>query len=82
MLPDWLLGKCLHYFGKVLFGVGSSSQILELCFTAVCLELRVCSVGLITNGRHLVHDTTEADTGCVGNCNGFKEAPSECGAIL
>lgn len=37
--PKWLSGKHLHHFGKVLFGVGPSCQILELHFTVVYPEL-------------------------------------------
>lgn len=35
------------------------------------------------NGRYLVRDSVEADTGHMGKCNGFKEeALSGFGAIL
>ena len=51
-----------------------------IAFHCCLSRTRVCSVGLNTDGRQLVHDTMEPDTGCVGKCNGFKEAPSGCGA--
>ena len=53
-----------------------------IAFHCCLSRTRVCSVGLNTDGRQLVHDTMEPDTGCVGKCNGFKEAPSGCGATL
>ena len=35
------------------------------------------------DGRHLDYGTGEADSVCVGKCNGFKEeAPSEFGAVM